>query len=289
MKTLSLITACLCLIAPITEAATPNKGGQFNSAASRKAYPHIERAMTLPMAELAEKATELKPEYVLSYGLALELGRAPIELNSVQRGRVQGVFQDFLNSYVRKKDGIKLEGTEEALLGQPDFWIMMARAFGRKQNPQQAFIVGSTVDRTGVGPSAGFSITMNTLSDNSFTKEDYTLKGDAVLNRYMVFASQACAIYGKVSEQMKKALVIDASATTHLPPERLGELKATAKSVYKDAQRLGPQACGSREYFNRVSVYAAAHLGTLGTLKSDPDARVEEVAATLSDTSEVVN
>lgn len=81
------------------------------------------------------------------------------------------MFQDFLNEFVYKKDNIALEGNEEALLSQPDFWIMMARVFGRK--PQQMRLMGSTTltsDTTGAVSTFNFGA--YDLNDNSFEPAD---------------------------------------------------------------------------------------------------------------------
>lgn len=279
MKTFSLVAALMIglgAMAPIADAAQKSKAGQYNTVASRRAQPHLDRAMTAPMPHLLDQAAELKPEYVLAYGLALELGREPAPLSPTQRAKVQGVFQDFLNEFVYKKDNIALKGTEDALLGQPDFWIMMARVFGRK--PQHMRLTGST---TLITDTTGSMSTLNfgayDLNDNTFRPEDYRFSEDTVLNRYMVYAAQSCAMYAMISEKMKKAQKVDAASTTHLTPEKLAEVKATAKTIHAEALRYGPSACGGRDYFDRVSAFAAANLGALSLLKDDPNAQLTPV------------
>ncbi|GGZ23209.1 hypothetical protein [Asticcacaulis endophyticus] len=261
----------------MAEAAAKSKGGQYNTVASRRAQPHLDLAMTAPMPQLLDQAAELKPEYVLAYGLALELGREPATLSPTQRAKVQGVFQDFLNEFVYKKDNIALKGDEDALLGQPDFWIMMARVFGRK--PQHMRLMGGTTlisDTTGAVSTLNFGA--YDLNDNTFRPEDYRFSEETVLNRYMVYAAQSCAMYAKISEQMKKAQRVDAASVSHLTPEKLAEVKATARTIHTEALRYGPAACGGRDYFNKVSAFAAANLGRLNTLKDDPIAQITPVA-----------
>lgn len=263
--------AAFCLLSsPVAQAATNSKAGTFNSAASRKAWPHIQRAMTGDMADMADKATELKAEYVLSYGLALEMGREPVKLTSLQKSRIQNVFQDFLNMYIRKSDNIHLDGREEALLGQPDFWIMVARELGRPQTlaMMREIPLPGMDGMSGSGGSAFF--TGGGGVDNQFSKEDYTLKGDKVLNRYMVYASQSCVIYARTAQRMKRVLAIPASETPHLTAAAYKQTYDTALMLYKDANRQGPQACGSRDFYNQVLTYADRNMGGLEKLKADP-------------------
>lgn len=267
----SLTAALMTLTATLTPmsaswAAPKPPAGTFNSNASKKAWPHVERAITMDMAELADKATELKAEFVLSYGLALELGREPATLTPFQRARVQEAFQEFLNQYVYKRDNIPLKGTEDYLLGQPDFWIMMARTLGRPQD--RSSITGAVVTG-GIGGQQLFDF-RPMPDDTRFTQKDYKLTGDAVLNRYMVFASQSCVIYARMAQKMKKVLTIPASQAPHLTPAAYAENQATAQKLYKDSLYLGPQACGGKAYFERVSMAAAGNMGRLGELESDP-------------------
>ncbi|WP_343683693.1 hypothetical protein [Asticcacaulis sp.] len=263
------IAAVCLLVSPAAQAAS-SKAGTFNSAASRKAWPHIQRAMTGDMAEMADKATELKPEYVLSYGLALEMGREPVRLSGLQKSRIQAVFQDFLNMYIRKSDNIKLDGREEALLGQPDFWIMVARELGRPQTVamMRDIPLPGMDGMSGSGGAAFF--TGGGGVDNPFSKEDYTLKGDKVLNRYMVYASQSCVIYARTAQRMKRVLAIPASEAPHLSPAAYKQNYDTALALYKDANRQGPQACGSRDFYTQVLTYADRNMGALERLKADP-------------------
>lgn len=72
---------------------------------------------------------------------------------------------------------------------------------------------------------------------------------------------------------------MDAASISHLTPEKLAEVKATAQTIHAEALRYGPPACGGRDYFNKVSAFAAANLGRLKTLKDDPAAQIVPVAA----------
>lgn len=262
------VAVCLLVSAPV-EAASAAKAGTFNSSASRKAWPHIQRAMTGDMTELADKASELKPEYVLAYGLALEMGREPVKLSALQKSRIQTVFQEFLNTYIRKSDNIKLDGREEVLLGQPDFWIMVARELGRPQtvaNMRDIPLPGMN----GQSGGGGYAFFTGAGVDSQFNKEDYTLRGDRVLNRYMVYASQSCVIYARTAQRMKRVLTIPASETPHLTAAAYKQNYDTALMLYRDANRQGPQACGSRDFYTQVLAYADRNMGALDKLKSDP-------------------
>jgi hypothetical protein len=249
-------------------AAPVNLKAKFNSEGSKQAWPHIEKAMTVPMPELLDKATEFNPAYVLEYGLALELGRPAETLNERQAGRMSGAFQNFLNTFLRKSDNIKLEGDESALLKMPDFWIILAKNLARHQS-QMSFSAGSL--STGSGTAAGISFTMMDLSGGS-DEAKYSLGDDKALNRYMVYASQSCAIYAKLYEQMKAVQLVDASELSHLTPEQQVATKTDAVRVYRATATLGPQACGSADRFEKTTQFATQYLGKLATMKRDPNA-----------------
>lgn len=96
MKNLTLFAVLMVglnLTMPVADAAQKSKAGQYNTVSSRRAQPHLDRAMTMPMAQLLDQAAELKPEYVLEYGLALELGREPAPLVQLSAPRCRACFR----------------------------------------------------------------------------------------------------------------------------------------------------------------------------------------------------
>jgi hypothetical protein len=243
--------------------------GQYNPKMAKKAQTHVRLAMQKPMAELMKRAAEINSDYLLAYGLGLELGRPPAtrDMTALERAKVQEVFQSLLVLYVRAKDGIKLNGDEAILLDQPDFWILMARSVGFVQRPpsfqvtdDQPGATTTTVTTTDLG--------MITASDG----KRYTLTGEPTLNPMIASAAQTCAIYARVDARMHKVMMVDAAAAPHLTPEALTALKVRAKDMAKDARVLGIDACAGAGFYDEVRRFAGNNLGKLGTLKDDPAA-----------------
>jgi hypothetical protein len=282
------VAACLLVVAPAGAESKSklNLTGKFDSAASRKGWPRLQGAMNKPMTELLDKATQFDPNSVLEYGLGLELGRAPETLSERQAKRVQAAFAAFLNANTDLRDHITLTGGEDALLKAPDFWIILAKNLARHER-QQAYNVGSTLSTDGgFTPGGPLSFSSVDWDDGEFSQGNYDLSGSAVLGRYMVYASQACAMYARAFDQMKKVQLIDAAALPKLTPEELAHNRSEAVRIYRATARLGPQACGGQDMFDTVAAFADNHLGQLGAYPNDPaltlaplDSGADEAAA----------
>ena len=243
--------------------------GKFTPGAAKKAQGYVTTAMTVPMADMLSQASELKAEAMLTYGLGLELGRAPAtrDMSANDRARVQAVFKEMLILYIRAKDNIDLNGDEAILLDQPDFWILMARSLSFKERPPALYLDNPDGSGTVITTDA----TIITASDG----KQYSLVGQPVLDAGRVSAAQSCVIYARTEARMHKVQTVDASAAPHLSPEKLSEYKASAKTLGTNARRFGIDACGNQNYYKAVRAYATLNLGKLGALKDDPSALVE--------------
>ncbi|MDC7676884.1 hypothetical protein [Asticcacaulis machinosus] len=242
--------------------------GKFTPGAAKKAQAYVTTAMTVPMADMLSQASELKAEAMLTYGLGLELGRAPAtrDMSANERSRVQAVFKEMLILYVRAKDDINLRGDEAILLDQPDFWILMARSLSFKERPPSLYL--DNPDGSG---------TVITTDANIITASDgkqYSLVGQPLLDAGRVSAAQSCIIYARAEARMQKVQIVDASAAPHLTAEKLAEYKQSAKALGANARRFGTDACGSSNYYKAVRAYASLNLGKLGLLTDDPSALV---------------
>ncbi|HVZ28823.1 MAG TPA: hypothetical protein VG839_00410 [Asticcacaulis sp.] len=270
---LGVVLAAGLVFAAPADAETKSKlnlTGKFDTAASKKAWPRLQGAMNRPMAELVDKATQFDPDAVLEYGLALELGRPAETLSERQAKRVQSAFAAFLNANTDLRDNVTLTGHEEALLKEPDFWIILAKNLARHER-QQAFNAGGTLSTDGgFTPGGALSFSSIDWDDGEFSQGNYDLSGPAVLGRYMVYASQSCAMYARAFDQMKKVQLIDAAALPKLTPDELANDRKEAVRIYRLTAHLGPQACGGQEMFDTVSAFADNYLGQLGAYPNDP-------------------
>ncbi len=270
---LALMCAAALTFSGIADAAPKSPRlqtyGKFTPAAARKAQAYVTTAMTVPMTDLLSQASQLKAEAMLTYGLGLELGRAPAtrDMSPNERARVQAVFKEMLILYVRAKDDINLTGSETILLDQPDFWILMARSLSFRERPPSLYL--DNPDGSG---------TVITTDANIITASDgkqYSLVGQPLLDAGRVSAAQSCVIYARAEARMQKVQTVDASAAPHLSPEKLSEYKQSAKTLGANARRFGTDACGNSNYYKAVRAYASLNLGKLGILKDDPSALVD--------------
>jgi hypothetical protein len=272
---LGLVMAAGLVLAVPADAQTGAKSklnltGKFDTAASKKAWPRLQGAMNRPMPELLDKATQFDPDAVLEYGLALELGRPAETLSERQAQRVQSAFASFLNANTDLRDNVNLTGHEDALLKEPDFWIILAKNLARHER-QQAYNAGATMSTDG-GFTAGGPLSFSSIDwdDGEFSQGNYDLSGEAVLGRYMVYASQSCAMYARAFDQMKKVQLIDAAALPKLTADEVANDRKEAVRIYRLTAHLGPQACGGDEMFTTVTAFADGYLGQLGTYPNDP-------------------
>lgn len=265
MRILGVLMAA-CVLTATTANAAPQKlrsYGEFTPAAAKKAQTDVRNAMTRPMDELLTRATEISPEYLLDYGLALELGREPAtrQMSDLQRQRVQTIFQDLLGQYIKAKDNIALKGTEPQLLEQADFWILLARSLAWLDAPPAIAVSDE---------ATGTVTVTDTQTIVRGERQRYTLRGDRpVLDPKITSAAQTCAIYARVSARMQKVVTLERANDPNITPEQLKAFKAEAADILRQARTLGVDACAGAAFFDEVTAFAARHMGKLGTLPDE--------------------
>ena len=77
-----------------------NNKENFTSEDAIKAQVYVNAAMTTPMAELLSKADIVRPDVMLEYGIALDLGRPSVssQLSKEDREKLKRGFRNFANS-----------------------------------------------------------------------------------------------------------------------------------------------------------------------------------------------
>ncbi len=241
--------------------------GQYKPTDTVKAQANVTIAMTTPMPEILSRAAELKVDYMLDYGLGLELGReaATKTMTPVERANVQEVFKDLLALYVQGHDDIQIAGDEAPLLDQPDFWILMARALSIR-TPSPTVAVSD--------PDTGQVTTETADTMVGQAPKGYSLSGQPILDPGPVSAAQSCVIDARADARMSKIVNLDPAATPKLTAAQLSDLKQRAVKLGHEAHTMGVDACGGQAFYGGVFAFAAQHLGKLGALKEEPGAAI---------------
>jgi hypothetical protein len=239
--------------------------GRFDAKSAIKGQKHIDRAMTLTMDELAKKALLLDAEYMYAYGLGLELGRKPAVLDKGDQDRFQTAFSKVMDLYLTSRDKVNLTGREDALLKEPEFWLLIARHLGRRKLEQAPLNIAAPTDGSPMGGGMN-SMTLSSFLTEPEDSEDraFNLNQEVVLPRSVTFAAEACVKYGRAKAQMISVQKVEIAQTPYLTAERLSELKATAQTVENTADANGPDACGGKEFYAKVYNFAGQYIGKLG-------------------------
>ncbi len=248
----------------------------FETPDAIKGKVYIEAAMTTPMIDLLSKAEVSRPDIMLEYGLALELGRPTVsaQLSQADRDKLKRGFRDMLDLYLNSGDTFgKTTFTEDSMLDIPEFWILLAEHIGRPK-PR---IDASSVSQLTQGPGADVS-TMVFIPDTSDQNKEFNLNNELVLRRQVVYASDACAESAMGFARMKKIQKLDASATK-VTAEQFAQAREIAIKNYRLAYLEGIQACGDKDYFMKVADFAGQNLGHFGELKENPDAQLADINA----------
>ncbi|WP_235075866.1 hypothetical protein [Asticcacaulis sp. AC460] len=293
MKVQSLVVQSLawCLVAAVAFGGTAQAAGrkkELNSKASYtqvdavKGQGHVTAAMTTPMLELLQKADVQHPEYMLQYGLALDLGR-PSEayrLAQPDKERLKKGYRELLDLYITSKDKFDIEFNEDAMLDESEFWIYLAKHVGRRKNQEQ------TNASLGMGndPAAGST---GFFVPQTFGNDDDTLNlnQDLILKPGMVNAATTCAQSANAFARMEKAQKVDIAATK-LTPDQFAKVQQDAVRVYQTSYQQGVLACGGRDFFNQTVDFSRQNLGLLGTLQENPAAILATIAEPDEDKAE---
>ncbi|WP_031235676.1 hypothetical protein [Asticcacaulis sp. AC402] len=255
-----------------------NSKSVYSQADAVKGQAHVTAAMTLPMLDLLLKADVQHPEYMLQYGLALDLGRPSVsrQLSQGEKERLKKGYRELLDIYLTSKDKFDIEFDEDAMLDESEFWIYLAKHVGRKKDTQQ---LNSALGMGG-DPAAG---TMGFFVPQSFGDDDdrLNLNQDLVLKPGLVNAATTCAQSAYAFARMGKAQKVDISATK-LTSDQFAKVQETAVRVYQTSYKQGVLACGSKDFFVKTVAFSEQNLGVLGAMKENPAA----ILATISDPTE---
>ena len=244
-----------------------NNKSIYTPADAIKGQDYVRKAMTTPMMDLLQKADVNHPEMMLTYGLALDLGRTSVssEMNKEDREKLKRGFRAMLDLYLNKQDKFDITFDEDAMLDQSEFWIYLAKHVGRKKQQQPLNgNLGMTSD-----PSQGTSGFF--VPDQPQENSEFNLNQDLVLRPNVVNAATSCAESAFGFARMKKAQLVDISETK-LTPDQFAQVEATAARVYRTSYSLGISACGSRDFFMEVADFSSQNLGKLGAMKDNPAA-----------------
>ncbi len=283
MRTVTVWAAAMMLAAGVAHATTTktDKGVQdtFTPAQAEKAQAWLDKAMTVPMADLLQKADITNPEAMLEYGLALELGR-PSASGSLPEGakaKLKADYRAMLDLYLTPADKKKYPELadanfdNDAMLDNQEFWVDLAKQIGhRKEHVALNQVLPDAQGDTGGG---GDGSLMTFVPDPQNDQDDLNLSQDLVLSRGAVNAAASCAESAAGFAKMKKAQTVDISAT-RLKPEELTSMRINAARIYRTSYAVGIMACGSRDYFFKTADFAVQNLGAYGSLKDDPTATV---------------
>lgn len=237
------------------------------------AQKYLDAAMAMPMMDLLSKADVTNPEIMLEYGLALELGRPSVSANlpQAQKDKLKQGYRSMLDLYLNsgdKKDPLLADANFESdvMLDNQEFWVDLAKQIGRRKEHVQ---LNQQVQADSFGGQGGSFMTF--IPDTQNEDNGLNLSHDLVLDRSIVNAAVSCAESASGFAKMRKAQLVDIAATK-LTPEQFAEAKDTAIRTYRTAYSTGVDSCGGEAYFMKVADFAAQNLGTLGTLKEDPNA-----------------
>ncbi len=279
---LSLTLAAVVAIAP-AHAATAKKDRNvqdgFSNAEAVKAQAWLDIAMTRPMIDLLQKADVTNPEAMLEYGLALELGRpsASTALSPDAKAKLKSDYRLMLDLYLTpadKKNFPELADANfenDAMLDNQEFWVDLAKQIGHRK--EHAALDQPLPDDSGMAGAGG---SMTFIPDPQNEGDDLNLSKDLVLTRGVVNAAVGCAESAAGFAKMKKAQTVDATATK-LTADQVSAMRTSAARVYRTSYSVGILACGSRDYFFKAADFAATNLGSLGTMKDDPNAVVADL------------
>lgn len=251
----------------------------FETADAIKGKAYIEAAMTTPMIDLLKKADVTRPDIMLEYGLALELGRPSVsaQMSQADRDKLKRGFRDMLDLYLNSGDTFgKTTFKEDSMLDLPEFWILLAEHIGRPKPHVDA----SSVSQLTQGPAADVS-TMVFIPDTSDQNTEFNLNNELVLPRQVVYAADACAESAMGFARMKKIQKLDPSATK-VTAVQFAQAREMAVKNYRMAYLEGVQACGDKDYFGKVAEFAGQNLGHLGDLKEDPNAQLVDLSTAVT-------
>jgi hypothetical protein len=237
----------------------------FSQKQAEAAQVHVRRAMSEPMADLLAKADFQHAEVMLSYGLALYLGRpsATANLSDGEKARLKAAYRDVLDLYLTSGDKFpNVTFDEDAMLENGDFWVYLAEHVGR---PNESRRLEQTLP-TEAGNSAGTSTLM--LMPNNPNQSGENIGADLVIDRGVANAAISCATSAMAFARMKKAQVVDI-AETKLTSEKFTEMRVTAARLYRSAYGTGVAACASKANFLTAAEFSAGNLGRLGAMKVD--------------------
>lgn len=248
----------------------------FETGDAVKGKVYVDAAMTTPMMDLLKKADVTRPDIMLEYGLALELGRPSVsaQLSQGDRDKLKRGFRDMLDLYLNSSDTFgKTTFKEDSMLDLPEFWILLAEHIGRPK----PHIDASSVSQLTQGPGADVS-TMVFIPDTSDQNTEFNLNNELVLRRQVVYAADACAESAMGFARMKKIQKLDSSAIK-VTAQQFAQAHEMAVRNYRLAYLEGIQACGDKDYFTKVADFAGQNLGHLGELKETPDAPLADLTA----------
>lgn len=277
-----------CIVAAVAIGGTAHAAGRKKELSSKASYTqvdaakgqvHVTAAMNTPMLELLQKADVQHPEYMLQYGLALDLGR-PSEaqrLATADKERLKKGYRELLDLYITSKDKFDIEFNEDAMLDESEFWIYLAKHVGRRKNQEQANAALGMANDPSQG-SSGFFVPQTFGNDD----DTLNLNQDLILKPGMVNAATTCAQSANAFARMEKAQKVDISATK-LTPDQFAKVQQDATRIYQTSYQQGVMACGGKDFFNQTVAFSRQHLGLLGTLQENPAAVLPTVSEAAED------
>lgn len=245
----------------------------FSQADALKGRTYVDAAMTTPMMDLLKQADVQHPEIMLEYGIALDLGRPSVssQMPAGDRDKLKRGFREMLDLYINKSDKFDITFNEDAMLDQSEFWIYLAKHVGRPK-PRASLAGVAQAEAAPGAPPMAF------IPDDPNQDKEFNLNEDLVLRPNVVNAATACGQSAFGFARMRKAQLVDITATK-LTPEQFGSAREAAVKAYRLSWGEGVLACGSRDYFLQVADFASHNLGALGTMKDDPNAVVADLGA----------
>ncbi len=281
VKALGLAAVGMALVLGVSAHATTRKQDLNNKETFKpedavKGLVYVDKAMTTPMMDLLKKADVQHPDYMLEYGLALDLGRESVsqQMSKDDREKLKRGFRAMLDLYINSSDKFDITFDEDAMLDQSEFWIYLAKHVGR---PKERVSLNGVAGGESVpgGPPMVF------VPDSPDQDKEFNLLNDVILNGNVVNASTACAQSAFGFARMRKAQTVDI-AETKLTPEQFATVQATAVKAYRMAYSEGQLACSGLDNFNKIVAFSSQNLGKLGTMKDNPDAKVATVGGDTS-------
>ena len=239
MKIAAIGLVALGLIAssPAAQAAT---GQVFSKVSARRGQAYVKTAMERPMADLLDSAEALKPDDVLAYGLALQLGRpaASLAYTAEQNARLETAMRHAGEYYLQAGE----PDTDRPLAELPDFWIYTAAHIYNHLDADARF-------------SNEYVITTQHLLPDEVeqlaNRDDMT---KIALNASDVAASQACAIYAQAGAVIRVTIrrLESEAAATGKPSSAMVQSQKT----YDELVKAGSNACLDKAFFDDVSAFS---------------------------------